>query len=68
MKPTHARRRGESSQGWSLSGGGPVVPRRGQGRGLGGAAGQVGTLRPDRGGWQGLWQAGGRGRDAAQTP
>ena len=39
MKPTHARRQGESSQGWGLSGGGPVVSRRGQGRGLGGLSG-----------------------------
>ena len=68
MKPTHARRQGESGQGWGLSGGGPVVARRGQGRGLGGAAGQVCTLRPHRGGGQGLWPAGGRGGAAAQTP
>jgi hypothetical protein len=34
MKPTHARRQGESSQGCGLSGGGPVVSLRGQGRGL----------------------------------
>jgi hypothetical protein len=68
MKPTHARRQGESGQGWGLSGGGPVVSLRGQGRGLGGAAGQVCTLRPPRRSWQGLWQAGGRGGAAAQTP
>jgi hypothetical protein len=68
MKPTHARRQGEPSQGCRLSGGGPVVSRRGQGRGLGGSAGQGCTLRPHRGGWQGLWQAGGRGGAAAQTP
>ena len=61
MKPTHARRQGEIGQGSGLSGGGPVVARRGQGRGLGGAAGQICTRRPSRGGWQGLWQAGGRG-------
>src|SRR4029453_8856219 len=67
-KPTHARRQGESSQGWGLAGGGPVGARRGEGRGLGGSAGQVCTLRPPRGGWQGLWQAGGRGGAAAQTP
>jgi hypothetical protein len=54
MKPTHARRPGESRQGGGLSGGGPVVSRRGQGRGLGGAAGQGCTLRPPRGGGQGL--------------
>jgi hypothetical protein len=65
MKPTHARRQGESGQGGGLSGGGPVVARRGQGRGLGGAAGQVCTRWPSRGGWQGLWQAGGRGGAAA---
>jgi len=35
MKPTHARRQGESGQGCGLAGGGPVVSRRGQGRGLG---------------------------------
>ena len=68
MKPTHTRRQGEIGQGCGLSGGSPVVSRRGQGRGLGGAAGQVCGLRPPRGGWQGLWQAGGRGGDAAQTP
>ena len=68
MKPTHARRQGESSQGCGLSGGGPVVSRREQGCGLGGAAGQVYTLRPHRGGWQGWWQAGGHGGAAAQTP
>ena len=55
MKPTHVRWQGESGQGWGLSGGGPGVARRGQERGLGGAAGQVCTLRPPRGGWQGLW-------------
>jgi hypothetical protein len=68
MKPTHARRPGESGQGCGVSGGGPVVARRGQGRGLGGSAGQVCTLRHHREGGQGLWQAGGRGGAAAQTP
>jgi hypothetical protein len=68
MKPTHARRQEESGQGWGLSGGGPGVSLRGQGRGLGGSAGPVCTLRPPRGGWQGLRQAGGRGGAAAQTP
>jgi hypothetical protein len=68
MKPTHARRQGESGQGRSLSGGGPVVSLRGQGRGLGGSAGQVCGLQPRRRGSQGLWQAGWRGGDAVQTP
>jgi len=68
MRPAHDRRQGEIGQGGGLSGGGPVVSRRGQGRGLGGAAGQVCTLRPHRGGGQGLWPAGGRGGAAAQTP
>ena len=68
MKLTHARRQREIGHGWGLSGGGPVVSRRGQERGLGGAAGQVCTLRPHRGGGQGLWPAGGRGGAAAQTP
>jgi hypothetical protein len=65
MKPTHARWQGESGQGWGLAGGGPGVSRRRQGRGLGGAAGQVCTRWPSRGGWQGLWQAGGCGGAAA---
>jgi hypothetical protein len=68
MKPTHARRQEESGQGRGLSGGGPVGSLRRQGRGLGSSAGQACTLRPPRGGWQGLWQARGRGGDAAQTP
>ena len=68
MRPTHDRRPGEVGQGCGVSGGGPVVSRRGQGRGLGGSAGQVCGRRPRRGGGQGLWQAGGRGGDAAQTP
>jgi hypothetical protein len=68
MRPAHARRPGESGQGGGLSGGGPVVARRGQGRGLGGAAGQVCTLRPHRGDGQDLWLAGGRGGAAIQTP
>ena len=55
MRPTHDRRSGEVSQGSGVSGGGPVVALRGQGSGLGGSAGQVCTLRPHRGGWQGLW-------------
>jgi hypothetical protein len=50
MKPTHTRRQGEIGQGCGLSGGGPVVSRRGQGRGLRGAVDQVCTLRPLRGG------------------
>jgi len=39
MKPTHTRRQGESGHRCGLSGGGPVVSLRGQGRGLGGSAG-----------------------------
>jgi hypothetical protein len=68
MRPTRDTLLGEALRGvvclavarwWSL---------RGEGRGLGGSAGQVCTLRPPREGWQGLWPAGGRGGDAAQTP
>ena len=55
MKPTHARRQGESSQGCGLSGGGPVVSLRGQGRGLGGSQGQICGRLPHRRGGQGLW-------------
>jgi hypothetical protein len=54
MKPTHAGRQGESSQGCGLSGGGPVGSLRGQGSGLEGSAGQVGGLLPPRRGGQGL--------------
>jgi hypothetical protein len=68
MRPAHDRLLGESGQGGSLSGGGPVVSRRGQGRGLGGSQGQICGLLPHRRGGQGLWEAGGRGGDAAQTP
>ena len=68
MRPPHDRRLGKIGQGSGLSGGGPVVARRGPGRGLGGSVGQVCTRRPPRRGWQGLWQAGGRGGAAAQTP
>jgi hypothetical protein len=55
MKPTHARRQGESGQGWGLSGGGPVVSLRGQGRGLGGSQGQICGRLPHTRGGQGLW-------------
>ena len=68
MRPTHARRLGEIGQGCGVSGGGPMVSLRGQGSGLGGSQGQVCGLLPHRGGGQGLWQAGWRGGDAAQTP
>jgi len=68
MKPTYARRQGESSQGWGLSGGGPVVSLRGQGRGLGSSAGWVCGRLPHRGGGQGLWPAEWHGGAAVQTP
>jgi len=68
MKPTHARRPGEVGQGGSLSGGGPVVFLRRQGRGLGGSEGRGCGGLPRRGGGQGLWQAGWRGGAAVQTP
>ena len=41
MRPTHDRRSGEVSQGSGVSGGGPVVSLREQGRGLGSSAGRV---------------------------
>jgi hypothetical protein len=68
MRPPHDRGLGEIGQGGGVSGGGPVVCLRRQGCGLGGSAGQVCSLLPHRGGGQGLWQAGGRGGAAAQTP
>jgi hypothetical protein len=68
MRPTHARRPGAIGQGGGLSGGGPVVSRRGQGCGLGGAQGQIGGRLPHRRGGQGWWEAGWRGGAAAQTP
>jgi hypothetical protein len=46
MRPAHARLLGESGQGGGLSGGGPVVALRGQGRGLGGSQGQLCGLLP----------------------
>jgi hypothetical protein len=68
MRPTHDRLLGEVSQGCGVSGGCPVVSLRGQGSGLGGSEGQICGRLPRRGGGQGLWQAGWRGGDAAQTP
>jgi hypothetical protein len=68
MRPAYARPQGEIGQGGGLSGGGPVVARRGWGSGLEGSAGQVGGLLPRRGGGQGLWPVGERGGAAAQTP
>ena len=68
MRPTRDTLLGKALRGvvclavarwWSLCG---------QGRGLGGSAGQIcGRLPRGRGG-QGLWQAGWRGGAAAQTP
>ena len=54
MRPAHARLLGESGQGWGLSGGGPVVSLRGQGRCLGGSQGQIYGLLSHRRGGQGL--------------
>ena len=44
------------------------VSRRGQGRGLGPSGPGSAPCGPTGEAWQGLWQAGGRGGDAAQTP
>ena len=55
MRPTHDRQQGEGGQGGGVSGGGPVVSRRGQGRGLGSSQGQICGLLPHRRGSQGLW-------------
>jgi hypothetical protein len=68
MSPAHDRLLGEVGQGGGVSGGGPVVALRGQGRGLGGSQGQICGLPPHRRGGQGLWEAGWRGGAAAQTP
>jgi hypothetical protein len=68
MRPTHDRRSGEVSQGSGVSGGGPVVSLREQGRGLGGSAGRGCGLLPHRGGGQGLWPAEWHGGAAVQTP
>jgi hypothetical protein len=68
MRSAHDRLLGEIGQGGGLSGGGPVVSRRGQGRGLGGSQGQICGRLPHRRGGQGLWEAGWRGGAAAQTP
>jgi hypothetical protein len=55
MRPAHARLLGEIGQGGGLSGGGPVVSLRGQGRALGGSQGQICGLLPHRRGGQGVW-------------
>ena len=68
MSPAHDRLLGEVGQGGGVSGGGPVVALRGQGRGLGGSQSQVCGLLPHSRGGQGLWEAGWRGGAAAQTP
>jgi hypothetical protein len=68
MRSAHDRLLGESGQGCGLSGGGPVVSLRGQGCGLGGSQSQIYGRLPHRRGGQGLWEAGWRGGDAAQTP
>jgi len=68
MRPTHDRRLGEVDQGCGVSSGGPMVALCGQGSGLGGSQGQVCGLLPHTRGGQGLWEAGGRGGTAAQTP
>jgi hypothetical protein len=68
MRPTRDTLLGEAAEGCGVPGGCPVVSLHGQGSGLEGSAGQVGGLLSHRGGGQGLWQVGGRGGDAAQTP
>ena len=68
MRPTHNRRLGEAGQGCGVSGGGPVVFLRRQGRGLGGSAGRVCGGLPRRKGGQGLWPAEWHGGAAVQTP
>jgi hypothetical protein len=48
MRSVHARLLGEIGQGCGLSGSGPVVSLRGQGRGLRGSQGQICGLLPHR--------------------
>lgn len=55
MRPAHDRLLGEIGQECGLSGGGPAVARRGQGRGVGGSQGQICGRLPHRRGGQGLW-------------
>jgi hypothetical protein len=68
MRPAHDRLLGEGGPGGGGSDGGPVVYLRRQGSGLRGSAGQGCGRLARRGGWQGLWQAGGCRGAAAQTP
>jgi hypothetical protein len=68
MRPTRDTLLGEVGQGGGVSGGGPVVSLHRQGNGLGGSEGPVCGRLPRKGGYQGLWQTGWRGGDAAQTP
>jgi hypothetical protein len=67
MRPTPDRRPGEGGQGggltvarWCASAGRDAV--------WGAQRARAADNWPHRGGGQGLWQAGGRGGDAAQTP
>jgi hypothetical protein len=68
MRPAYDRLLEEIGQGSGLSGGSPVMSLRGQGCGLGGSQGQRCGRLPHRRGGQGLWEAGERGGDTAQTP
>jgi len=66
MRLAHDRLLEEIGPGGGLCGGGPVVSRRGQGRGLRGSQGQLCGRRLYRAGGQGLSQAGWRGGDVVQ--
>ena len=68
MKPTHARRQGESGQGVVCLAVARWCPCAGRDAVWGAQRARSADCGPTRGGCQGLWQAGGRGGDAAQTP
>jgi hypothetical protein len=68
MRTTRDTLLGEAAQESGVSGGGPVVALRGQGSCLGSSESPVCGRLPRQGGYQSLWQTGGRGGDAAQTP
>jgi hypothetical protein len=68
MRPRHDRRPGEAVGGVVCLAVAPWCPCAGRDAVWGDQRARAADDWPPRGGGQGLWQAGGRGGDAAQTP
>ena len=68
MRPTHDRRQGRSVRGVVCLAVARWCPYAGKDAVWGAQRAQVCGRLPRKGGCQGLWQTGGRGDDAAQTP